>query len=133
MIAREVVAVQALPHADVEEEEVVVDEEEDEGPAFEEAIEMSRRDQSQPSEGGSDDGELLEQGGFSLKVPGEAVDAVGGDGDRRHPWPEQPRPAEVHPEERAEEEIRRPFCGGDRDGQSQTPLEDVDGCQLEEG
>lgn len=42
MLSGVIVAVQALADSDMEEEEVVVHEEEDEGPSFKEAIEMCR-------------------------------------------------------------------------------------------
>lgn len=65
------VAVEALADRGLEEEEVVVDEEEGNGPALQEAVEVGRRDEGEPGDGGGDDGDLLDQAGAAEGVAAE--------------------------------------------------------------
>lgn len=93
----------------------MVDEEENEGPPFKKSIEMSGGNQRQPRESRGDNGQLLEGAGFAFQVFVEAVETVDCDGNRRHPRPEQPRPAEIHPEKWVEQQVHRPSRRRDRD------------------
>lgn len=111
-----VISVQPFSDADIEEEEVVINEEEHVRPSLEETIEMGGRDEREPSECRGNHRDLLEHIGFAARMPGEAVKPVNGESDGENPWPEKPSPAKVHPEEGVEEPVDRPLCGGDCDG-----------------
>lgn len=118
------VAVEAPANGGLEEEEVVVDEEEGEGPTFEEAIKVRRGDESEPCGGGGDNGELVEGGGGAEGAPAEGEEADGGEGEGEDPWPEDPGEAEVGPEEGAEEEGDGALNGEEGEGEEKGALED---------
>lgn len=102
----------------------MVDEEERDRPAFEEAVEMRRRDQSEPCDGGCDNSELLEKGGLAGVVLVKAVEAVDSERDSKEPWPKDPAPAEVGPEEGVEEGGDGLLSGEDGEGDDGRPFAD---------
>lgn len=125
------VAVHPLADGGVEEEEVVVGEEEDEGSAFEEAVEVRGADEGEPQHLGGDGDELLGGGGLPAAVLGEAAEAVGGDGGGEHPRPEDPAPAKVHPEEGRQGGPGGGFGGvGGEEGDG-GPFEELEGVREE--
>ncbi|KAJ0962453.1 hypothetical protein J5N97_030281 [Dioscorea zingiberensis] len=136
MSARVEVPVETATNSGLEEEEVMVDEEDRNRPALEESIEVRRRDESEPCDGGCDDGELLEEGGLAGGVLVEAVEAVNSKTNSEEPRPEDPTPTEVGPEEGVEEggdglpgseegegDDGRPFADGEREMLERSSME----------
>lgn len=118
------VTVEASADGRLEEEEVVVDEEEDNGPALEKTIEVGGGYDREPGDGGGNDGELLEDGSAAEGVLAEAEEAIGGEGSGGDPGPEDPGPAKISPEEGIEHERDGLLDGGDGDGEDRGPLAD---------
>lgn len=93
------IPIEATADAGLEEEEVMVGEKEDNWPAFEVSVEMGGWDEGQPCDCRCYNDNLLRNAGFLLGVFAEAVEAIECESDSNNPRPEEPRPAEIHPEE----------------------------------
>lgn len=106
------------PPADggLEEEEVMVHEEESDGPSLQVPVKVGGGNQRKPQNRGCDHDELLEDVGIPSGMLAKTVKTVDAEGGGEHPGPEHPRPAEVHPEEWVQDKTHH--LPGGRDGEA---------------
>lgn len=111
----------------------MIDKEEGNGPAFKKPIEMGRRHESQPNDGGCHNDQLMKDCRLVTRVFVEGVKARGGERGGGNVGPEDPREAEVGPEEGAEEGGGGGFGGGEGEGEDEGVLADGERGDLGEG